>query len=46
LAITDDIAEHVRKVCGATIRSIGHIDRLTRIADNDAQYVTPTDMLT
>src|ERR1700691_6426286 len=34
-AITDDIAERVRKVGGTTIRSIGHIDKLQRIADND-----------
>jgi starvation-inducible DNA-binding protein len=45
LAITDDLAERVRKVGGTTIRSIGHIDRLKRIADNDAAYVTPPDML-
>ncbi len=44
-AIADDIAERVRKVGGTTIRSIGHIDRLKRIADNDAEYVTPADML-
>jgi starvation-inducible DNA-binding protein len=44
-AITDDIAERVRKLGGTTIRSIGHIARLQRIADNDAEYVTPADML-
>ena len=44
-AMTDDIAERVRKVGGTTIRSIGHIARLQRIADNDADYVTPADML-
>jgi len=44
-AITDDIAERVRKIGGATIRSIGHIARLQRIADNDADYVDPADML-
>src|SRR6516165_8275516 len=44
-AITDDIAERVRKIGGATIRSIGHIARLQHIADNDADYVDPTDML-
>jgi starvation-inducible DNA-binding protein len=44
-AMTDDIAERVRKIGGTTIRSIGHIDRLKRIADNDAEYVTPKDML-
>jgi starvation-inducible DNA-binding protein len=43
--MTDDIAERVRKIGGTTIRSIGHIARLQRIADNDADYVTPKDML-
>ncbi len=44
-ATTDDIAERVRKIGGTTLRSIGHIGRLQRIADNDADYVTPQDML-
>jgi starvation-inducible DNA-binding protein len=44
-AMTDDIAERVRKIGGTTIRSIGHIARLQRIADNDAEYVTAADML-
>jgi starvation-inducible DNA-binding protein len=44
-AMTDDIAERVRKIGGTTIRSVGHIARLQRIADNDAEYVTPGDML-
>lgn len=44
-AATDDLAERVRKVGGATLRSIGHIAKLQRIADNDAEYVTPRDML-
>jgi starvation-inducible DNA-binding protein len=44
-SMTDDIAERVRKIGGTTIRSIGHIARLQRISDNDAEYVTPTDML-
>jgi len=44
-AMTDDIAERVRKIGGTTVRSIGHIARLQRIADNDAEYVTPEDML-
>jgi starvation-inducible DNA-binding protein len=44
-AMTDDIAERVRKIGGTTIRSIGHIARLQRLADNDADYVTPIDML-
>jgi starvation-inducible DNA-binding protein len=44
-AMTDDIAERVRKVGGTTVRSIGHITRLRRIQDNDAEFVTPADML-
>jgi starvation-inducible DNA-binding protein len=44
-AMTDDIAERVRKVGGTTIRSIGHIARLKHVADNDAGYVDPQDML-
>jgi len=44
-AMTDNIAERVRKIGGTTIRSIGNISKLQRISDNDAQYVTPEDML-
>ncbi len=44
-AITDVIAERVRKLGGTTIRSIGHIKSLQRVLDNDADYVTPQDML-
>src|ERR1700719_2246882 len=44
-AITDGIAERVRKIGGTTLRSIGHISRLQRILDNDGDYVTPMDML-
>ena len=44
-AMTDDIAERVRKIGGTTLRSIGQMARVTRIADNDADYVTPKDML-
>ena len=43
--MTDDIAERARKIGGTTLRSIGHIARIKRIADNDADYVTPKDML-
>jgi starvation-inducible DNA-binding protein len=43
--MTDEIAERVRKIGGTTIRSIGHISMLQRLADNDADYVTPGDML-
>jgi starvation-inducible DNA-binding protein len=42
---TDVIAERVRKVGGTTLRSIGHIARLQRVLDNDAEFVTPLDML-
>ena len=44
-AMTDPLAERVRKVGGTTLRSIGHIARQQRIKDNDAVYVTPEDML-
>jgi len=44
-AATDAIAERVRKIGGTTLRSIGHIARLQRIADNDEGYVPPEDML-
>jgi starvation-inducible DNA-binding protein len=44
-ATTDAIAERVRKIGGTTLRSIGHISRLQRILDNDADFVTPMDML-
>ncbi|MDE1568606.1 Dps family protein [Aquabacter sp. P-9] len=44
-ATTDDIAERARKIGGTTLRSIGHIARLQRIADNDADYVDAQDML-
>lgn len=44
-AMTDDLAERVRKTGGTTIRSIGQIARMQRLLDNDAEYVTPLDML-
>jgi starvation-inducible DNA-binding protein len=44
-AATDAIAERVRKIGGTTLRSIGHIARLQRVADNDEGYVGPEDML-
>jgi starvation-inducible DNA-binding protein len=43
--MTDPIAERLRKLGGLTIRSIGHIARLQRLEDNDADYVEPSDML-
>ena len=44
-AMTDPIAERVRKIGGTTLRSIGQIARTQRIFDNDAPYVTPLDMI-
>jgi len=44
-AMTDPIAERVRKLGGSTIRSIGHVARLQRLSDNDAEYVDAFDML-
>jgi starvation-inducible DNA-binding protein len=44
-AMTDDIAERVRKIGGTTIRSISHISRIQRVADNDSDFVDPGDML-
>ena len=44
-AMTDPIAERVRKLGGGTIKSIGEISRTQRILDNDAEYVEPLDML-
>jgi starvation-inducible DNA-binding protein len=44
-AMTDPLAERVRKIGGTTLRSIGHIARLQRVEDNDADFVTPQDML-
>src|SRR5271168_4966102 len=44
-AMTDPIAERIRKTGGLTLRSIGHVARLQRIHDNDAEYVEPLDML-
>src|SRR5437764_1684471 len=44
-AMTDPIAERVRKLGGLTLRSIGHIARTQRVLDNDTEYVEPLDML-
>jgi starvation-inducible DNA-binding protein len=44
-SMTDAIAERARKLGGTTIRSIGHISRLQRIVDNDAQRIKPSDMI-
>ena len=44
-AVTDAVAERVRKLGGGTLRSIGQIAALQRVRDNDADYVSPLDML-
>jgi starvation-inducible DNA-binding protein len=44
-AMTDPIAERIRKTGGSTLRSIGHIAQIQRIKDNDAEYFDPLDML-
>jgi len=44
-AMTDVIAERVRKIGGITLHSIGEIARTQRVLDNDAEYVEPLDML-
>jgi|SRR2546422_1314072 len=44
-AMTDPIAERIRKLGGTTLRSVGDIVRLKRVSDNDATYVEPEDML-
>jgi starvation-inducible DNA-binding protein len=45
LATTDLIAERVRKTGNTTLRSIGDISRHQTVKDNDADYVSPADML-
>src|SRR5207245_8680770 len=44
-AMTDPIAERIRKIGGLTLHSIGQISRTQRVRDNDAEYVEPLDML-
>ena len=44
-AMTDPMAERVRKLGGQTLKSIGQISRSQRVLDNDAEYVEPLDML-
>ncbi len=44
-AITDDLAERVRKIGGLTLRSIGHVARLQTLKDNDEDFVEPLQML-
>src|SRR5947209_4917796 len=44
-AMTDELAERVRKVGGVTLKSIGHVAKLQRIKDNDEEFVAAGDML-
>jgi starvation-inducible DNA-binding protein len=44
-AMTDPVAERVRKIGGPTLKSIGQISRMQRVVDNNAEYVEPLDML-
>jgi starvation-inducible DNA-binding protein len=44
-AMTDELAERVRKIGGTTLRSIGQIAKLQRLKDNEAEFVAPADML-
>jgi len=44
-AMTDAMAERVRKIGGLTLRSVGQVSQLQRVEDNDAEYVEPMDML-
>jgi starvation-inducible DNA-binding protein len=45
LAMTDQIAERLRKIGASTLHSVGHVSRMQRVKDNDAQFVGPFDML-
>src|SRR6202140_3928485 len=44
-AMTDPIAGAIRKIGGGTLKSIGHISRLQRVLDNDANSAEPSEML-
>lgn len=44
-AMTDPIAERVRKIGALTLHSVGQVGQLQHIADNNADYVEPDDML-
>lgn len=45
LAITDDIAERVRKVGGTTLRSVSHVAKLQRLLDSDGEHISANQML-
>jgi starvation-inducible DNA-binding protein len=44
-AMVDPIAERSRKLGGKALHSIGQVKKLQRVLDNDADYVSPQDML-
>ena len=44
-AMVDPVAERARKLGGKALHSIGQVRKLQRVLDNDADYVTPQDML-
>ena len=44
-AMVDPIAERARKLGGKALHSIGQVKKLQRVLDNDADYVSPQDML-
>lgn len=44
-AIIDDVGERARKIGGTTLRSLGQASKLSRVEDNDADYVSPLEML-
>ena len=44
-ATTDQLAERVRKIGGATVKSIGQVAKLQTIKDNNEAYVPPREML-
>ncbi len=39
------VAERVRKIGGATVKSIGQVTKLQTIKDNNEDYVPPREML-
>ena len=45
LATVDDLAERVRKIGGTTLHSLAHIAKLTTLAENNAEFVEPQDMI-
>ncbi|WP_027582510.1 DNA starvation/stationary phase protection protein [Bradyrhizobium sp. Ai1a-2] len=44
-ATTDQLAERVRKIGGATLKSISQVSKLQTIKDNNEDYVPPREML-